>query len=104
MALEKQYQRELDDDLQWLLAHVPDHNAPSIHSERADALQSLIEELIRTSRLPFTIGLFGGWGCGKTTFLGVLPRVCHNGRGNTTVQLSTSMPGNTLVSWRSSQP
>ena len=72
MALEKQYQRELDDDLQWLLAHVPDHNAPSIHSERADALQSLIEELIRTSRLPFTIGLFGGWGCGKTTFLGVL--------------------------------
>jgi hypothetical protein len=62
----------IDADLSWLLAHVPPGDAPNMHLNRVDELEKLLHKLIRKSELPFTIGLFGGWGSGKTTFLSVL--------------------------------
>jgi tRNA A37 threonylcarbamoyladenosine biosynthesis protein TsaE len=61
-------------DLHWLLTHVPVHDTPNLHNERVRDLTILIDELIYAERLPFTIGLFGDWGSGKTTFLAILAK------------------------------
>ena len=61
-----------DNDFKWLLSHIPPENAPNLHKERAQKVVVLINELIEKGAMPYTIGLFGTWGSGKTTFLAVL--------------------------------
>lgn len=63
---------QLDGDLQWLLTHVPKPTSPNIHKARVESIQHLINQLIKQERLPYTVGLFGTWGAGKTTFLALL--------------------------------
>jgi Cdc6-like AAA superfamily ATPase len=62
---------EMDSDLKWLRSYTPAKSAPPLHEERVDALDKILDRLIDSDRLPFTIGLFGGWGSGKTTFLSI---------------------------------
>jgi Cdc6-like AAA superfamily ATPase len=71
---------ELDSDLQWLLGYVPFGGAPKLHQARVEQLTKLLNCLIADDRLPFTIGLFGGWGSGKTTFLNSLATCILNTR------------------------
>ncbi len=61
-----------DGDRNWLTQHIPPEGVPNIHVERARRLRHAIGKLIAEGRLPYTIGLFGTWGSGKTTFLAVL--------------------------------
>ena len=63
---------QTDNDLQWLLTHIPKDNSPNIHESRVADIQKLINQLISKKKLPYTIGLFGTWGAGKTTFLALL--------------------------------
>lgn len=70
-----------DPDLDWLLRHVPPRGSPTLHEERAARVEALLEGLIESHRLPFTVGLFGGWGSGKTTFLSILAKKLLAKRG-----------------------
>jgi Cdc6-like AAA superfamily ATPase len=63
---------ETDSDLIWLRNYVPAKTAPPLQEKRVDQLIELLAKLIASDRLPFTVGLFGGWGSGKTTFLSIL--------------------------------
>jgi hypothetical protein len=64
-----------EQDLQRLLDHfiLPD-GVPNLHAERVDITVRTITELLNEpeKRLPHTVGLFGSWGTGKTTFLALL--------------------------------
>jgi hypothetical protein len=63
---------ETDSDLRWLRDYAPAKAAPPLQDGRVDQLNELLSNLIKLGRLPFTVGLFGGWGSGKTTFLSIM--------------------------------
>jgi hypothetical protein len=63
---------EMDSDLRWLLNYGPDTSAPPLQQSQVDRLKAFLYQFIKSDRLPFTVGLFGGWGSGKTTFLSIL--------------------------------
>jgi hypothetical protein len=61
-----------DGDFEWLLQHIPEKASPNIHKERVEKVETVISNIIVDASLPVTIGLFGTWGSGKTTFLAIL--------------------------------
>jgi hypothetical protein len=63
-----------DADFSWLLSHVPARNAPILHESRVAKMTELVDALVQEKRLPYTVGVFGTWGCGKTTFLALLAK------------------------------
>lgn len=65
---------KLDGDFAWLLSHIPPRGSPNIHEERVQKVEELIADCITRRSLPYTLGLFGTWGCGKTTFLSLLAK------------------------------
>jgi Cdc6-like AAA superfamily ATPase len=72
MALKGTLGLDADSDLTWLRNYAPARGAPPLQLQRVKQLCEVITDLVDDDRLPFTIGLFGGWGSGKTTFLSVL--------------------------------
>ena len=40
-------------------------------------ITEVVNNFIKTDRLPMTLGLFGGWGSGKTTLLAIWRRHCR---------------------------
>jgi Cdc6-like AAA superfamily ATPase len=64
-----------DPELQWLLDKTIKQDLIGIAPARIEQLISRIATFKR-EELPHTVGLFGGWGSGKTTFLGLLAREC----------------------------
>jgi hypothetical protein len=58
-------------DLDWLISLVPTKDYLGLSNTRVRSLTKIIRNL-DNKVLPFTIGLFGNWGCGKTTFLAYL--------------------------------
>jgi hypothetical protein len=63
-----------DGDFVWLLSHIPPPGAPVIQEAQVIKAEELVGNLIKKKALPYTVGLFGTWGCGKTTFLALLAR------------------------------
>jgi hypothetical protein len=63
---------ETDSDLLWLRAYAPPKAVPALQDERIIQLIGLLDKMIASRRLPFTVGLFGGWGSGKTTLLSIM--------------------------------
>lgn len=61
----------IDKDMEWLYTHLPGEDLLRMRETRVKPVCDLIKGLER-SKLPYTVGLFGGWGCGKTTFLSML--------------------------------
>src|SRR5262245_45395280 len=61
----------MDQDLKWLSRHLPSDGTVDVSHQRAVQLEELIKSLPR-EQLPFTVGLFGNWGAGKTTVLATL--------------------------------
>jgi len=66
-------------DLKWLRSHKPDKDSARAQ-ERAQAIYNRVIDLPR-NKLPFTFGLFGAWGSGKTTILAYLAEMLLNQAG-----------------------
>ncbi len=60
-----------DRDLEWLVSHIPEQDLLGINDSRVNDLQSVIDT-VAIDELPMTVGVFGNWGCGKTSFLAYL--------------------------------
>jgi KAP family P-loop domain len=63
-----------DPDYEWLLGHLPKDGALPDRARLAGKISGLLKERVETGMLPYTLGVFGGWGSGKTTFLAMLAK------------------------------
>lgn len=63
-----------DPDLDWLHRHHPRDQAPRLRAALARKVANTLLQRARDGDVPCTIGVFGGWGSGKTTFLALLAR------------------------------
>jgi len=61
-----------DPDFDWLSAHMPQKNSLPARQNLATKVAGEVAGRVKTGQLPFTLGVFGGWGSGKTTFLALL--------------------------------
>ncbi len=62
----------IDSDYAFLKTHLTFIGAINDRKNLAKKVASGLEERIQAGRLPYTLGVFGGWGAGKTTFLALL--------------------------------
>lgn len=62
----------IDSDYAWLKTHLNFVGTIGTRSELVSKVANNLLERTRSGRLPFTLGIFGGWGTGKTTFLAML--------------------------------
>lgn len=75
MAPVRQSQRlETDNDYEWLQSHLNFADCLETRDELANKVGEFLENRIRSGGLPYTVGVFGGWGSGKTTFLALLAK------------------------------
>lgn len=65
---------EVDSDYVWLKSHLTYVGKIPSRIDLAEGVGSLIQEKVETGLLPYTLGVFGGWGTGKTTFLALLAK------------------------------
>jgi hypothetical protein len=70
-----------DPDFDWLSAHLPQKDALPERQELAERIAKRIHERVNKGDLPHTLGVFGGWGSGKTTFLALLAKELGSIRG-----------------------
>lgn len=63
-----------DPDYEWLLRHIDNLKSLEERSSLAEKVSDLIKSQLRSGALPYTLGIFGGWGSGKTTFLALIAR------------------------------
>lgn len=65
---------DIDNDYEWLISHLRGADSLEPRLELATKLSGFLEGRIKSGLLPYTVGVFGGWGCGKTTFLALLAK------------------------------
>lgn len=63
-----------DHDYEWLLGHLNINDCLEPRKELAGKLAEFLENRIHSGNLPYTVGVFGGWGSRKTTFLALLAK------------------------------
>ena len=64
----------IDSDYAWLKTHLELAKGISSRELLARKVTATLNDRIRNGRLPYTLGIFGGWGTGKTTFLAMLAK------------------------------
>ena len=62
----------IDSDYAWLKTHLELSKGISSREVLALKVATVLDDRIQKGRLPYTLGIFGGWGTGKTTFLAML--------------------------------
>jgi hypothetical protein len=62
----------IDNDYQWLQSHLKGVVGLKPRQELASKVSGFLRRRIDSGGLPYTVGVFGGWGAGKTTFLALL--------------------------------
>lgn len=62
----------IDSDYAWLKTHLKFSTGIESRRQLADRVANSLIERINGGQLPYTLGIFGGWGTGKTTFLAML--------------------------------
>jgi len=68
----------MDPDYEWLLSHHPQNKNLQPRCDLAEKVGRSLLDKIETGALPYTIGVFGGWGSGKTTFLAMVAKYLHD--------------------------
>jgi hypothetical protein len=74
-----------DPDYDRLSAHLPNESILPERHELAAAIAAQLADRVERGALPFTLGVFGGWGSGKTTFLAILAQKLEAVKGVRTV-------------------
>lgn len=64
----------VDSDYEWLLSHADVPECLQARARLSVEVAGFLKDRIRCGKLPYTVGVFGGWGSGKTTFLALLAR------------------------------
>jgi KAP family P-loop domain len=64
--------RGIDSDYAWLKTHLKLVGTMASRRELVSKIATNLRERIESGRQPYTLGLFGGWGTGKTTVLAML--------------------------------
>ena len=62
----------IDSDYAWLKTHLDFVGAIDSRERVVRKVLSTLRERVDSGRLPNTLGVFGGWGTGKTTFLAIV--------------------------------
>ena len=62
----------VDSDYAWLQTHLNYAGTIDSRKQLVSKVATNLKERIKSGRLPYTLGVFGGWGTGKTTFLAML--------------------------------
>jgi hypothetical protein len=62
----------IDSDYAWLRTHLKFSIGMQSRAQLADRVTASLLERIKSAQVPHTMGIFGGWGTGKTTFLAML--------------------------------
>src|SRR5271165_805944 len=62
----------IDSDYAWLKTHLDCVGTIDTRRQLVDRVRTNLFDRIKNGRLPYTLGIFGGWGTGKTTFLAML--------------------------------
>jgi len=63
-----------DHDYEWLMGHLKSGDLLKPRRKLAEDVGKFLENRIESGSLPYTLGVFGGWGSGKTTFLALLAK------------------------------
>ncbi len=63
-----------DPDYDWLLMHAPKDGALLERYRLSEKVSRLLKNRAENGELPYTLGVFGGWGAGKTTFLAMVAK------------------------------
>lgn len=64
----------IDSDYAWLKSYLDVATSMRTRIRLAEKVTQSLSQRIKSGRLPYTLGVFGGWGTGKTTFLALLAR------------------------------
>jgi KAP family P-loop domain len=70
-------EKEIENDLKWLFRQIPEKDLLDVNEVKVNRFYNNLLELIN-GELPKTIGIFGGWGTGKTTFCAKLGKKIHD--------------------------
>lgn len=62
----------IDSDYAWLKTHLNLSGSIQMRQQLVQKIKDNLMARAETGRLPYTLGIFGGWGTGKTTFLAML--------------------------------
>jgi len=71
---------ERDLDFDWLVSHLPQGKSLKPREELAERVCQMLRGRAERGALPYTVGVFGGWGSGKTTFLALLAKKLEQDR------------------------
>ena len=68
----------IDSDYAWLKTHLNLVGSIDTRRKLVDKVKKSLVQHIESGRLPYTLGIFGGWGTGKTTLLAMLAQELEN--------------------------
>jgi hypothetical protein len=68
----------IDSDYAWLKSHLDFAGSIETRRELAQKIKKSLAQHIESGRLPYTLGVFGGWGSGKTTLMAMLAEELEN--------------------------
>ncbi|MGO9648823.1 MAG: P-loop NTPase fold protein [Terriglobales bacterium] len=69
----------IDSDYAWLKTHLNFLGAIDSRQQLVRKVATNLNDRIESGQLPYTLGVFGGWGTGKTTFLAMLAKELERG-------------------------
>jgi hypothetical protein len=80
---------DIDSDYAWLRTHLDASSGIKSREMLVEKIVANINGRIESGRLPYTLGVFGGWGTGKTTLLAMLASKFETSRNRKVVYFNS---------------